>query len=190
MDTGDDTVVLPPPAPSATKKAPMKREDIDYMLKWKPSLGRKQSLSRTRRAAVKKSVSPEDETAEAPRSTIKTTSTSSSVSVHEEDSSDSDTGGSSRVSPFAELVGERNAVSVDGATYAKLALVGRGGSSKVFRVLSSDGRVLALKSIRLRGQEIDHSFAGYANEITLLRRLAGKPGIVRLFAADLQQDDR
>ena len=41
----------------------------------------------TRRAAVKKSVSPEDETAEAPRSTIKTTSTSSSVSVHEEDSS-------------------------------------------------------------------------------------------------------
>jgi hypothetical protein len=186
MDTGDDTVVLPPPAPSATKKAPMKREDIDYMLKWKPSLGRKQPPV-TRRAAVKKSVSPEDETAEAPRSTIKTTSTSSSVSVHEEDSSDSDTGGSSRVSPFAELVGERNAVSVDGATYAKLALVGRGGSSKVFRVLSSDGRVLALKRIRLRGQEIDHSFAGYANEITLLRRLAGKPGIVRLFAADVQQ---
>ena len=187
MDTGDDTVVLPPPAPSATKKAPMKREDIDYMLKWKPSLGRKQPPV-TRRAAVKKSVSPEDETAEAPRSTIKTTSTSSSVSVHEEDSSDSDTGGSSRVSPFAELVGERNAVSVDGATYAKLALVGRGGSSKVFRVLSSDGRVLALKRIRLRGQEIDHSFAGYANEITLLRRLAGKPGIVRLFAADVQQN--
>ena len=77
---------------------------------------------------------------------------------------------------------------MDGATYAKLALVGRGGSSKVFRVLSSDGRVLALKRIRLRGQEIDHSFAGYANEITLLRRLAGKPGIVRLFAADVQQN--
>ena len=76
---------------------------------------------------------------------------------------------------------------MDGATYAKLALVGRGGSSKVFRVLSSDGRVLALKRIRLRGQEIDHSFAGYANEITLLRRLAGKPGTVRLFAADVQQ---
>ena len=189
MDTGDDTVVLPPPAPSATKKAPMKREDIDYMLKWKPSLGRKQPPVTTRRAAVKKSVSPEDETAEAPRSTIKTTSSSSTTrSLHDEDdSSDSDTGGSSRVSPFAELVGERNAVSVDGATYAKLALVGRGGSSKVFRVLSSDGRVLALKRIRLRGQEIDHSFAGYANEITLLRRLAGKPGIVRLFAADVQQ---
>ena len=35
--------LLPPPPPH-TKKAPMKREDIDYMLKWKPSLGRKQPL--------------------------------------------------------------------------------------------------------------------------------------------------
>ena len=127
----------------------MKREDIDYMLKWKPSLGRKQPPVTTRRAAVKKSVSPEDETAEGravrsrPRRPRRPSRYTRSIS------SDSDTGGSSGVSPFAELVGERNAVSVDGATYAKLALVGRGGSSKVFRVLSSDGSVLALKRIRL-----------------------------------------
>ena len=200
MDTGDDTVVLPPPAPSS-QKAPMKREDIDYMLKWKPSLGRAKPRAVSFARGAKASVSPEDETCEAPRSTMKTSSSASTTSSHaveeEDDSSDSDAGVTSAsatpvsaraASPFADLIGDRNAVTVDGATYAKLALVGRGGSSKVFRVLSSDGRVLALKRIKLKETEIEHSFAGYANEITLLRRLAGKPGIVRLFAADISKD--
>lgn len=87
---------------------------------------------------------------------------------------------------FLGLVSPRNLVRVDGQAYAKLGLVGRGGSSKVFRVLDAEGRILALKRVRLRG-DARESLAGYANEITLLRRLAGKPGIIRLHAADVDE---
>ena len=79
MDVGEDTVVLPPPvsvvvdtpgpgrSASATdetidvavalksSKAPMKREDIDYMLKWKPSKGgRSASKAAPRRVSFAK----------------------------------------------------------------------------------------------------------------------------------------
>ena len=62
-----------------------------------------------------------------------------------------------QAAPFADLLSERNALRVEGQAYARLALVGRGGSSKVFRVRAQDGRVLALKRIKLRGAEVDHS---------------------------------
>ncbi|KAJ1448793.1 kinase-like domain-containing protein [Pelagophyceae sp. CCMP2097] len=64
--------------------------------------------------------------------------------------------------------------------------MGRGGSSKVFRVLSTDAHVLALKRIKIRGSDRE-SMAGYANEITLLRRLRGKPGIITMHAADVDE---
>ena len=47
--------------------------------------------------------------------------------------------------------------------------------------------MLALKRIKLRGSEVDHSFAGYANEVALLQRLRGKENIVTLYAADVDR---
>ncbi|KAJ8602981.1 hypothetical protein CTAYLR_001490 [Chrysophaeum taylorii] len=88
---------------------------------------------------------------------------------------------------FMGLLAERNLVRVEGEAYARLALIGRGGSSKVFRVLDTEGRILALKRVRLRGPDARENLAGYANEITLLRRLRGKPGIITLHAAEIDE---
>jgi serine/threonine-protein kinase TTK/MPS1 len=38
---------------------------------------------------------------------------------------------------------------VNGITYSKLELLGKGGTSKVFRVLSPGGKILALKQVVL-----------------------------------------
>ncbi|KAH8063255.1 hypothetical protein JL722_2418 [Aureococcus anophagefferens] len=231
MDVGEDTVVLPPPvsvvvdtpgpgrSASATdetidvavalksSKAPMKREDIDYMLKWKPSKGgRSASKAAPRRVSFAKT--PESGT----QSSGATGSSRAGVESSDEDSDAEDlpsrstasthstSGGPARTpgestatlevgaaGAFGDLVSERNTLKVEGQCYAKLALVGRGGSSKVFRVLGADGRVLALKRIKLRGSEVDHSFAGYANEVALLQRLRGKENIVTLYAADVDR---
>ena len=266
MDVGEDTVVLPPPvsvvvdtpgpgrSASATdetidvavalksSKAPMKREDIDYMLKWKPSKGgrsaskaapRRVSFAKTPevkraaaaaaadKSAAKEPMPPTIEEAAAPSTASSQSGTQSSgatgssragVESSDEDSDAEDlpsrstasthstSGGPARTpgestatlevgaaGAFGDLVSERNTLKVEGQCYAKLALVGRGGSSKVFRVLGADGRVLALKRIKLRGSEVDHSFAGYANEVALLQRLRGKENIVTLYAADVDR---
>lgn len=42
---------------------------------------------------------------------------------------------------------ERESLSVNGVIYTKLELLGRGGTSQVFRVLSPEGRILALKQV-------------------------------------------
>ena len=95
---------------------------------------------------------------------------------------------SSKAEAFLDLVSEKNLVVVADRAYAKLALIGRGGSSKVFKVLDADGQILALKRIRLKGPESRENLVGYANEITLLRRLSGKPGIIALLAAEVDVD--
>lgn len=94
---------------------------------------------------------------------------------------------SSMENQFLSLVEPRNVVRVEGEQYARLALIGRGGSSKVFRVLDTQGRIMALKRVRLKGTDARDSLAGYANEITLLRRLCGKPGIISLHAAEIDE---
>lgn len=42
---------------------------------------------------------------------------------------------------FANLLNPRSVMSVNGSDYLRLDVLGRGGSSKVFRVLSSSGQV-------------------------------------------------
>ncbi|KAK7249334.1 TTK protein kinase [Aureococcus anophagefferens] len=208
-----------------SSKAPMKREDIDYMLKWKPSKGGR-SASRPRRAACPSRRRPRSSARAAPRRG-QVRGEGADAADHrggrraehgelpvrhaverrdgleplapkssDEDSDAEDLPSRSTASTHstsggpARTPGESTAtLEVEGQCYAKLALVGRGGSSKVFRVLGADGRVLALKRIKLRGSEVDHvrGLAGYANEVALLQRLRGKENIVTLYAADVDR---
>ena len=50
----------------------------------------------------------------------------------------------------AALLSEKNLLLVNGKPYVRLALIGRGGSSKVFKVLSMDSKIYALKRIKLQ----------------------------------------
>ena len=60
---------------------------------------------------------------------------------------------SSIVGDFAPLVNSNNMIYVNNCPYAKLGVIGRGGSCKVYRVLSRDFSVLALKRVKLNGMD-------------------------------------
>ena len=61
-----------------------------------------------------------------------------------------------------------------------MELIGRGGSSKVFKILEIEhGKLFALKKVKLCKQEPTVS-EGYLNEIELLRKLKGNKHIIQL----------
>jgi len=79
------------------------------------------------------------------------------------------------------------AVKINGRTYRVLHLIGKGGSSKVFKVLAPDNQVLALKKVSLRNLD-EATLSGYVNEIELLRRLGNAENIVRLVDAEFNRE--
>ncbi|KAK1745497.1 dual specificity protein kinase TTK [Skeletonema marinoi] len=88
---------------------------------------------------------------------------------------------------FLPLIEKKNIIRVDGEPYAKLGVIGKGGSCKVYRALSTECDVVALKKVKLDGlnkQAID----GYANEIALLKRLKGNPAIIQLYSAEVDYE--
>lgn len=90
----------------------------------------------------------------------------------------------SKLSRFFRAVKSDNFVIVHGRTYLVLELVGKGGSSQVYKVLSADMKILALKQVKVPNASravID----SYANEIDLLKRLRGCPTIIQLYDAEV-----
>jgi hypothetical protein len=86
----------------------------------------------------------------------------------------------SKINPdFVPLIYESNMIRVNGDPYVKLGVIGKGGSCKVYRVLSKDCSVLAIKKVKLNDLD-KKAIAGYANEIALLKRLRGNPAIIQL----------
>ena len=85
---------------------------------------------------------------------------------------------------FLPLVSEKNMLRVNGVPYAKLGVIGKGGSCKVYRALSKDCSVLAIKKIKLEGMD-KKAIDGYANEIALLKKLRGNPAIIQMFDSEV-----
>ena len=73
-------------------------------------------------------------------------------------------------SPFMDLPSRYEVVRVAGKSYLRLECIGKGGSSRVYRVLGEDMATYALKRVRLSRMDAA-SVAPYSNEIALLRRL-------------------
>jgi serine/threonine-protein kinase TTK/MPS1 len=88
---------------------------------------------------------------------------------------------------FEKLLGDSEVISVGGRAYLRLACIGRGGSSRVYRVLGEDLGVYALKRVRLSRME-PNAVATYRNEIALLRMLAGSRHIVSLIDAEVDHE--
>lgn len=101
-----------------------------------------------------------------------------------EKSADADTTLPDVEQSFLPLIETNNIIKVDNEPYAKLGVIGKGGSCKVYRALSRECDVVALKKVKLDGlskQAID----GYANEIALLNRLKGNPAIIQLYSSEV-----
>ncbi|EFN53107.1 hypothetical protein CHLNCDRAFT_10750, partial [Chlorella variabilis] len=68
--------------------------------------------------------------------------------------------------------------------YTKLECVGRGGSSKVYKVMAPNRKIFALKRIRLQGRDAEAA-SGFLDEIKLLNSLAGKSNIIQLIDSEV-----
>ncbi|KAJ3412061.1 hypothetical protein HDV05_001341 [Chytridiales sp. JEL 0842] len=79
-------------------------------------------------------------------------------------------------------------VSVNGVLYRKIELIGKGASSKVYKVISEEGRIYALKKVKLDDED-ETQVEGYLNEIELLRKLEKSPHIINLIDAEVNQEE-
>jgi hypothetical protein len=76
---------------------------------------------------------------------------------------------------------------VNGHVYRRLGDLGKGGSCKVYKVVSQTGQIFALKKVKLKNQ--DPTVAeGYRNEISLLKRLQNNANIIRLYESQYMKE--
>ncbi len=80
-----------------------------------------------------------------------------------------------------------NVFYVNGKPYRVIDWLGKGGSSKVYRVLSPDSKIVALKIVSLKGHD-KQTLEGFVNEVQLLHKLRGKPNIIELKDFELQKE--
>jgi hypothetical protein len=74
--------------------------------------------------------------------------------------------------------------------YIKLNLLGKGGSSSVYRMISKENaQIYAFKRVDVKdSDDSDAVFDSYANEISLLHRLKGSPYIIELVDYEVRKD--
>jgi serine/threonine-protein kinase RIO1 len=85
---------------------------------------------------------------------------------------------------FLPLVTESNILRVNGKPFLKLNVIGSGGSCKVYRALSKDCSVVAIKRVKIDGIDLK-TVDGYANEIALLKRLRCNPAIIEMIDSEV-----
>jgi len=69
--------------------------------------------------------------------------------------------------------------------YARLDLIGKGGSSRVYRVMNNANEIYAIKRVSLDKTDAE-TMSGYMNEIALLKRLNGNSRIIRLVDSEVK----
>ena len=82
---------------------------------------------------------------------------------------------------------QRILLKVNGRSYQRVDCIGRGGSSKVYKVTAENGKMLALKRVSLENAD-DTTVKGYQGEIDLLQKLAGVDRVIQLFDWELNKD--
>jgi len=85
---------------------------------------------------------------------------------------------------FLPLVHEDNILRVNSNAYVKLGVIGKGGSCKVYRALTKKCTVVAIKKVKVEGMRKE-TIEGYANEISLLKRLKGNPAIIQMYDSEV-----
>ncbi|KAI9927791.1 hypothetical protein ASPWEDRAFT_41904 [Aspergillus wentii DTO 134E9] len=94
------------------------------------------------------------------------------------------TGGASTASQSRK---KRSQVSVNHKPFTRLDCIGRGGSSRVYRVMAENYKIFALKRVNL--EDVDPvTLTGYKGEIDLLKKLENVDRVVRLFDFELNSD--
>jgi serine/threonine-protein kinase TTK/MPS1 len=88
---------------------------------------------------------------------------------------------------MAKVVGDRNMFEINGKRYFRLCKIGKGGSSRVYKVMDECMELRAVKIVDLAGVP-GATIASYRNEIDVLHKLRAKPNIIHLY--DSQTSDK
>lgn len=80
-------------------------------------------------------------------------------------------------------------VTVNGQTYLRSALLGKGGSSRVYRITGREHQLYALKCVQLGKGDLE-TYQSFCNEIELLRRLNGHDRVIQLIDAEVNEAKR
>ena len=81
---------------------------------------------------------------------------------------------------------KRNYISVNGKLYTRMDCIGRGGTSRVYRVMAENFKVFALKKVSL--EDVDEiAIRGYKGEIDLLCKLEKVDRVVRLYDYEINE---
>ena len=65
-------------------------------------------------------------------------------------------------------------------------MIGKGGSSRVYRVMNNANEIYAIKRVSLDKTDPE-TMSGYMNEIALLKRLEGNSRIIRLIDSEVRR---
>ena len=76
---------------------------------------------------------------------------------------------------------------VNDRMYTRIEVLGRGGSSKVYRVSAENGSMFALKRVSIEHAD-ELTVKGFKGEIDLLKRLAGLERVIQLYDWELNED--
>ena len=82
---------------------------------------------------------------------------------------------------------KRTTLKVNGKYFTRLDVIGRGGSSRVYRVMAENSRMLALKRVSLDNAD-ETTVRGFKGEIDLLKKLKGVDRVISLIDYELNED--
>ncbi|KAG5519648.1 hypothetical protein PMAC_001803 [Pneumocystis sp. 'macacae'] len=82
------------------------------------------------------------------------------------------------------LTKSKSITFVNSRPYNRLDLIGRGGSSKVFRVMDQNNKMFALKKVHF-DREDKHAVVNFKDEIELLKKLSGHERIIKLYDSEI-----
>ncbi|KAH8593696.1 kinase-like domain-containing protein [Bisporella sp. PMI_857] len=83
--------------------------------------------------------------------------------------------------------GKRNRLKLNGKHFTRLDCIGRGGSSRVYRVMAENSKFFALKRVSLDDAD-ETAVRGFKGEIDLLRKLEGVDRVIRLYDYELNEE--
>ena len=78
-------------------------------------------------------------------------------------------------------------MSVNGKIFTRLECIGRGGSSRVYKVMAENSNLFALKKVALEDCD-EATIRGYKGEIDLLKRLESVERVVTLYDYEVNDE--
>lgn len=82
---------------------------------------------------------------------------------------------------------KRSQVAINHKVFTRMDCIGRGGTSRVYRIMAENYKIFALKRVNL--EDVDRTaLAGYKGEIDLLKRLENVDRVVRLFDWEINME--